>query len=311
MPRLYLTSAELKEGPLGYSMAGPINALSVAALDKLLFRASERVDGFCKRRLQTIGSTTISGSSTILAGSTSLPVVSTLTFDNKDEQAVTIGTGGTQETILVQSGGVSVSSFTSPYPGTLTLDTPTQFNHSAGESVVGIYKEVTEAGGVSSGDSFSNSLMTQQAQIAQAHHPHINFNNLTRVVWLRNSPIISISGIEHAYSFINGYQALPGNVTAQNSHDGWYRFNTGLVITPEGLLRTTYLGGYLVVPDDVKQATMHYAADLLQQFINPGGAIETRQGKVAFRYSSGQRAKSPNVETAEDILKQGKYRRMV
>src|SRR5438874_2506649 len=155
MPRLYLSSAELKESVLGYSMAGPINALSAAALDKLLFRASERVDGFCKRRLQTIGSTTISGSSTIVAGSTSLPIVSTLTFDNKDEQAVTIGTGGTQETILIQSGGVSVTSFTSPYPGTLTLDTPTQFNHSVGESVVGIYKEVTEAGGVSSGDSFS------------------------------------------------------------------------------------------------------------------------------------------------------------
>src|SRR6266568_9108848 len=180
MPRLYLTSAELKESVLGYSMSGPINALSAAALDKLLFRSSERVDGFCKRRLQTIGSTTISGSSTIVAGSTSVPVASTLTFDNKDEQAVTIGTGGTQETILVQSGGVSVSSFTSPYPGTLTLDTPTAFNHAAGESVVGIYKEVTEAGGVSSGDSFSSSLVSQQAQIAQAHQPKINFNNLTR-----------------------------------------------------------------------------------------------------------------------------------
>jgi len=311
MPRLYLTSAEVKESVLGYSMAGPINALSAAALDKLLFRASERVDSFCKRRLQTIGSTTISGSSTIVAGSTSLPVVSTLTFDNKDEQAVTIGSGGTQETILIQSGGVTVTNPSFPYSGTLTLDTPTQFNHAVSEAVVGIYKEVTEAGGVSSGDSFSNSLMTQQAQIAQAHHPHINFNNLTRVVWLRNSPIISISGIEHAYSFLNSYQSLPGNVTAQNSHDGWYRFNTGLVITPEGFLRTTYLGGYLTVPDDVKQATMYYAADLLQQFINPGGAIETRQGKVSFKYSSGQRAKSPNVESAEGILKDGKYRRMV
>ncbi len=311
MPRLYLTSAELSESPLGYSMAGPIGALSASALSKLLFRASERVDGFCKRRLQAIGSTTISSNSTIAAGSTSLPVLSTLTFDNKDEQAVTIGSGGSQETILIQSGGVQISSYTSPYPGILTLDTPTQFDHAVGESVVGVYKEVTEAGGVSSGDSFSSSLVSQQAQIAQAHQPKINFNNLTRVVWLRNSPIISISGIEHAYSFTNGYQSLPSNVTAQNSHDGWYRFNTGLVITPEGLLRTTYLGGYLVVPDDVKQACMHYAADLLQQFINPGGAIETRQGKVSFRYSSGQRAKSPNVEEAEGILKDGKYRRIV
>src|SRR6266702_8922544 len=138
MPRLYLTSAELKESVLGYSMAGPINAFSASALDKLLFRASERVDGFCKRRLQTIGSTTISGSSTITSGSTSLPVVSTLTFDNKDEQAVTIGSGGTQETILIQSGGVTVTNPSFPYSGTLTLDTPTQFNHAVSEAVVGI-----------------------------------------------------------------------------------------------------------------------------------------------------------------------------
>jgi hypothetical protein len=311
MPRLYLTSAELKESVLGFSMAGPIGALTAAALDKLLFRASERVDGFCKRRIQTIGSTTISGASTITAGSTSLPVVSTLTFDNKDEQAVTIGTGGSQETVLIQSGGVSITAYTSPYPGTLTLDTPTQFNHAVGEAVVGIYKEVTEAGGVSSGDSFSESILTQQAQIAQAHQPAINLRNLTRVVWLRNSPIISISGIEHAYSFLNSYQAVTGNIMIPNAHDGWYRFSSGIVITPEGLMRTTYLGGYLVAPDDVKQATMYYAADLLQQFINPGMAIETRQGKVAFKYATGNRPKSPNVEAAEGILKDGKYRRIV
>src|SRR6266566_4866071 len=114
MPRLYLTSTELKEGPLGYSMAGPINALSASALDKLLFRASERVDSFCKRRLQTIGSTTISGILTITVGSIFIPVVSTLNFDNKDEQAVTLGSGGNQETILIQSGGVTVTNTDSP-----------------------------------------------------------------------------------------------------------------------------------------------------------------------------------------------------
>ena len=311
MPRLYLTSAELKESALGYSMAGPIGALSAAALDKLLFRASARVDGFCKKRVQCIGSTTISGASTITAGSTSLPIVSTLTFDNLDEQAVTIGSGGTQETILIQSGGVAVTNSASPYAGTLTLDTPTTHDHAAGEAVVGVYKEITEAGGVSSADDFSLSLQTQAAQIAEAHMPHINLRNLTRIVWLRNSPLISIKGIEHSYSFINTYQAITGNVTSQHAHDGWYRFNTGMVITPEGMLRTTYLGGYLTIPDDVKEATMYYAADLLQQFINPSGAISSRQGKVAYTYSSGAKTKTPNVEAAEGILKDGKYRRTV
>src|SRR5207247_11051866 len=203
------------------------------------------------------------------------------------------------------------SNFTSPYPGILTLNTPTQFDHSPGDAVVGVYKEVTEAGGVSSSDAFSDSLLTQQAQIARAHMPHINLKNLTRVVWLKNSPIISISGIEHAYSFTNFYQQVTGNVTAQNAHDGWYRFNVGMVVTPEGLIRTTYLGGYTLVPDDVKEAAMYYAADLLHQATNPGNAIEIQRGKVRFKYASGNRAKSPNVEAAEQILKDGKYRRMV
>src|SRR6266702_1829431 len=110
-PRLYLSPNERLEMPIGVGLASSISALGTNVIDKLLSRASVRCDSECKRRLQAPGSTTLSQPAS--PGATQISVSSTLTLDELDEQAVQIGTGSTQETILIKPGGVTVTNWAS------------------------------------------------------------------------------------------------------------------------------------------------------------------------------------------------------
>lgn len=288
MPRLYLTPGELAEMPLGIGLQSSLNQLGAGVLDKLLFRASQRCDSFCQKRLGAPQTTTLAAN--VSAGATSISVASTLGWDNLAEQAVILNPGGaTQETILIQPGGVTITPtagvVVAPYPGTLTLATGCVYGHSTGETIQGCYMEVTEAGSSSSSDPYTESLQTQAMQLALAHLPPAR-TALTRVIFLKNYPIISIQNIEHAFSFVNQFNKIDLSIETIVPTEGWYRFNVGTVILREGIMRTTYTGGYQTVPDDIKEACSYFVADEMERMSNPFGAISLTLGKKSQRWEA-------------------------
>lgn len=285
MGRLYLTPTEMQQTPIGIALANQIGQLAPGVLDQLLFRASERVDSACKKRIGAPLSTTV-GTGGIAAGGTTLPVASTLGFDNLDEQCVILDTGAAQEIIPILPGGVTVSSFTAPYPGTLALAQPTQFAHAFGAPVVGCYQEVTEAGKSSSSDIYAEAF-TQEAQIALAHAPMMARGaDFTRLVFLKHYPIVSIAKVEHSYSFDNVYIGIDASSVAIDATAGTYKFRIGTVVIPQGLIRTTYTAGRTAIPDDLKTAASYFLADQLLAFANPYGAIEVQMGKRRQKFLS-------------------------
>jgi hypothetical protein len=172
-----------------------------------------------------------------------------------------------------------------------------------------LYKETTEAGGSSSSDPYAQIMLTQEAEIAYAHMPSMSQGGLTRVIFLKAYPIINILAIEHAFSFATQFNAV--DVTAQIPvpSEGLYRFSPGTMILREGLVRTTYTGGYQSIPDDIKEATSLFFAVQMRLLANPYGAIEQLLGKRKTRWAASGGDKDPLVEEACRKLK--KYRRSV
>ncbi len=313
MPRVYLTPAELQEMPLGVALSSQIGQLNPGVLDKLLARVSRRVDGYCEKRIQAPGTTTLSGN--VSAGASSISVASTLTLDNLAEQAVILDSGlGTQETALIQPGGVTVSAWNSPYPGTLALAAPLQFSHSSGATCQYVYQEVNETKRASMADPYSEALQSQAAQLALAHLPPVHVG-LNRIQFVNHYPIINVLLVEHAYSFDTTYNliyqsgnsAFTGGIIIEPTA-GFYRYRVGTVVIPEGFTRTTYTGGYEAVPDDVKLACAYLLTDELAVFANPYGAVDSSMGKRRQSWAM-QQGKTPNVVRAEAILEA--YRRTV
>ncbi len=320
MPRLYLTTAELPQFPVYIGWANQINALPTGAIDAMLARCSQRADDFCGKRLGAPGSTTLSGS--VSAGATSINVASTLTLDQLAEQAVILDMGlGTQETALIEPGGVTVNSpWASPYPGTLQLATPLQFGHSTGATVTYVYQEVDETGRASMSDPYSEALMSQAAQLALAHLPPVHVG-LNRIQFLKNYPIINVLRVEHAYSFTTDYNLIynssdptfSGGIIIEPT-SGFYRYKIGSVVIPEGFTKTTYTAGLVNISDSIKLACASYLAAELVMFINFYGASTLRQEavEVSFARYGGGKDKTPVaafIADAEALLKP--YRRIV
>ncbi len=305
MPRLYVSPSELNSMPVGIALANQIGQLGPGVLDQLLFRASAQVDNACRKRIGAPQTTTV-GTGGITAGGMLLPVASTLGYDNLAEQAVIVDSGGLQETIPLAPGGVTVSNFTAPYPGTLALAAPAAFSHSSGATVVGCYREVDEAGKSSSSDVYAEAF-TQEAQIALAHIPMLaKGSDFTRLVFLKSYPISTIYEIEHAYSFDNEYIQIDQTSVAIDPMAGFYRFRIGTIVIPQGLVRTTYVAGLASVPDDLKEATTYYLADQMAVFFNAAGVVESSMGKrrQVFLTKDG---KTYNQVRAENIC--ARYRR--
>ncbi len=320
MPRIYLTASEAQEMPVGIALSAQIAQLPSGVLDKLLARVSQRADNYVHKRLGAPGSTTLSGS--VSAGATSITVSSTLSLDNLAEQAVILDMGlGTQETALIQPGGVTVNSpWASPYPGTLALATPLQFGHSNGASVTYVYQEVDETGRASMSDPYSEALQSQAAQLALAHLPPVHVG-LNRIQFLKNYPIITVYTVFHSYSFDTTYNLIynssdptyNGQIIIEPTA-GFYRYRVGTVVLPEGFTQTTYSAGLLNISDDIKLACANYLAEELTVFTNPYGASTLRQEavEVAFARYGGGKNKAPVslfVAQAEELLKP--YRKIV
>jgi hypothetical protein len=312
VPRLYLSQAELNASPIAIGLSGFLATASAQTIMTTLFRASARVDAFCHRRIGLPGVTTVdvAGAS---SGSTVLAVASLLGFDNRDEQAVFVGSGATLELVPVVAGGVQIASYVSPFNGSLQLATPLQFTHFAGEPVVGVYYEVREMGSSSSTDVYAEAFLTQQAQMAQAHAPMIarGMGFLARTVFLRNYPIASIKNVEASYSYENEYFQLDATAVSLEPNAGYYNLPLGSPVLEGSYVRTTYTGGYAVVPDEVKEAAMYYAADEFTLLNTNYAQMYTRitQGKRTVQMANpNARGKSMFEQRAENILMDGGFK---
>jgi len=313
MVRLYVTPQEVAQSALGIGLSSSLAQFAPGVIDRMLHQASMRADSFCEKRLQAPGSTTLSASAS--AGDTTISVTSTLTLDELDEQACIIDTGGVQETQDIVPGGVTLASaptgIITPYPGTITLAAPLQFGHASGAKVQFCYKEITEAGTASQSDPYSEALQTQAAQLALAHLPAVQVG-LTRITFLKSYPIQTIYTVEASYSFDTTYNLVYSNSDTTYAGgiiveptSGWFRYRTGTVITPQGMIRTKYVGGYQTIPDDVKRAVILLFAEDIEALINPYRLKSMTQGKLSRSWDTKYR----NVDEAERILK--RYKRSV
>lgn len=305
MPRLYLSPSDFQNSAEALTFPAQISRLSAVsgALDQLLARASRRVDLYCKKRVLQPGTTTVAVN--IVAGALSVQVSSTLNFDNGQEQAIQIGSDGTQEIIPLAPGGVQVSSWTSPYPGTLTFAQPCAYAHAANELVVGLYQEVSTVGSSGSSDVYSESLLelNQAAQLARAHAPQFDTSGLTRDIFLKQYPIIQLYRIEHMLPIDTSYETLDQNQVGIHPSAGYLRLPIGSFVLPEGLFRSTYTAGYQYASEEVQQATALYAADILQNMLT-FGAAQSQQGKLKLVAGQPTQYKSRFVQSAEEILSQ-------
>lgn len=312
MARMYLSVSDFLATTQAITFSFQITQVQAqsGAMDRLLARASKRVDAYARKRICQAGTTAI-GAGGISQGATSLPVASTLGFDNGQEQAVIIGSGGTQETLPLAPGGVNVTSWSSPYPGTLTLAQPTTYSHLAGEAVQGCYQEVSTVGSSGSSDVYSESVLAlnQAAQLAQAHAPHFDTSGLTRIIFLKCYPIVPpILKMEHMLPIDSQYSTLDASQVGIQPAAGYLRLPIGSFVLPEGLFRTTYKAGFVYPPDDIQQATALYAADELQKMMN-FGAFERQTGKTRGKYATDKDNKSMYELQAQDLIDSGNYRR--
>ncbi|HET8911891.1 MAG TPA: hypothetical protein VFN23_10530 [Ktedonobacteraceae bacterium] len=308
MPRLYLSTTDFLATTEALTFPAQMARLQnvAGALDMLLARASRRVDGFCKKRIGQPGQTTIVVGGGISAGATLISLTSTLGFDNGQEQAILLNPGGgTQEIVLLVPAPVQVSNWSSPYPGSLKLAQGTLYPHSAGEVVQGLYQEVSTVGSSGSSDIYSESLLelNQAAQLARAHAPQFDTSGLTRVIFLKQYPIIALYRIEHMLPIDTTYETLDQSQVGIQPSAGYLRLPIGSFVLPEGLFRSTYTAGFQYASEEVQQATALYAADLLQNMLT-FGAAQSQQGKLRLVAGQTTQYKSRYVQAAEEILSQ-------
>ncbi len=311
MPRMYIAAADFALYPAALAFpfqVAQLTAVGSGALDRMLARASRRVDGYCKKRIGAPGNTTV-GTGGIAAGATVLPVASTLGFDGGQEEALILGTGGTQEILPVVPGGIAVTSWVAPYPGTITLASPAAYSHLAGESVAGCYQEVSTVGSSGSSDAYSDELimLSQEAQIAAAHAPFATVD-LTRVIFLKQYPILSLYAMEYMLPIDTVYQSLAVSNVGISPASGYLRLPLGSFVLPNGLIKTTYSAGFQFVPDEVQQATAWYAADELQTIISHG-AVQMQQVKQRGVYATKKDGVSLFEQRAQNLLDRANLKR--
>jgi hypothetical protein len=293
VPRLYLTPVELNELPLGVGLQGYISQLGMGVLDKMLIRASQVCDSFCQRRLGAPQSSTLALAAS--PGATMISATSTLGYDNLSDQVVIVGTGGTQEIMEIVSGGVAITTYTLPYPGTIALTSPLLYSHAQGETIVGNYQEVDEVETLPTTNPFRNSFELYSSGPALSSFPYEC--SFAHVVFLDQYPIMSISLIEYATNYSSIFS--PVTSTPQIMNDaGWYRFGVSGTFWRDGLIRTTYMGGYQNIPEDIKIACSYYFAAEIEQIVNPFSAASTHMGKHSLSFSF----KGKHTAAAQEIL---------
>jgi hypothetical protein len=306
-----MSVAELETTPLFFSLQTRLAALPPGSIDQLIARASARCDNFTKRRLGASGSTTLLAS--VMAGSTTISVTSTLGWDDRDEQAVLIGTGADQELIPLAPGGIALTSMISPYPGTMTLAQPLANAHTIGEPVVGYFQELSTLSHASNEDPFQEAY-TQEAQLAQMHAPALAQGmDLTRLIFMKAYPLQSIYSVYYTYSYDTIYYQLPTSAIVTMNPYGWLRVRLGTVLTPGGNVKVTYQGGYATIPDEIKRAVLSYIKDEAKDLIDPWGTVNQTLGKQSrnFRTTGKSGAGTISVAVADAEHELARYVRKV
>ena len=171
--RLYLSAADFAETAMGAYWASVATDIQIA---RALANASRRVDSLVGYHLGLNGATTLSAPASI--GDTALQVTSTLGFDAGAEASIQLDAANTLETPNIT--GVTVSTWGTPYPGTLQLATPLVASHLSGAVVQGFTQDTRIVRGRSSAQSDWDSALTQEAQMAIAHAPHDQGSDLVR-----------------------------------------------------------------------------------------------------------------------------------
>lgn len=282
MPRQYLAPTDFAAHPLGIALGA--GGLQAGVLDRALFRASQRVDKFCRRKLGYPSPTTLSTG--VAAGASQLQLVSSLGFDGTPDTVVQIGTGATQETLRV-AGLTNVLATPAPYAGTLTLypGVVTQYAHNQNEPVQQLYYEQQnpQTSATSKQDQYFD--FTQAGQIAEAHAPKLGLGENVRVVFVRNYPILQVVAFSVAYPWANVLDpGTPSDLFIENM-EGWVRFPIGYFIPPDSVVHLTYTAGYMTLPDDVQQAVLLETAAELAWSANPYNASSMRIGSESMTFA--------------------------
>lgn len=303
MPRQYVSVSDFATHPIG--IAANVGSLPDGVADKLLFRASARVDRHCRHKFGVPGSTTLANASAV--GASALSLTGSLGIDGTPDTLVLIGTGPTQESARVGSlGNIGVAA---PYPATLGLfpGVTTQFAHAAGEPVVAYYYEQhnLQGGATNPDDQYFD--FTQAGQIAAMHAPRMGMANNVRVFFLKHAPILQVIAYAIAYPWANVLDpGSPSDLFIANA-EGWVRLPVGYFAPPDSVAHVTYSAGYLSVPDDVQEAVILEAATELGFGTNYLGAAQFRRGDYMVEFTPRTPARDGTIKNllssrAESLL---------
>ena len=161
-------------------------------------------------------------------------------------------------------------------------------------------------------DNFLQYTLPVETIIGEQNEASVSTDGNLKVFTLKK-PIISISAI----SLKSGEYDLDLpllNPSGNPLYDISFRKNC-VVCSSQSLYQVrgyshyskiTYTAGYLVIPDDIKDAVGLIAKDIYNRASNPLGAQSMSQGGISVSFSKSNRfesrAKSANLELAEEIL---------
>lgn len=280
--RLYLSLADFTDTAIGTYWTSKLGATTIA---RSLARGSRAADTIIRGHLGQPGVTTLAAS--VSPGATTLSLASVVNIDGGD----VVDLGGGQERIQVS--GVQVTSWTAPYPGIVTLMTPTSNGYSSGAAVQGMYRERWSARGGSTNTMELSGPLTQEGQTAQAHAPEAGYTDLVRTIFLGATPVSQLETVAVVYRFGGTPVYLTTVNLALNVLQGWYRLPLGMYVPQGSDIETTYLGGYGFLPDDAQQAVGLLAADDLATS-NPMLALGFTQTKTADQAVSAVIVRDPS-----------------
>lgn len=291
--RQYLTPAQFQSHPLAQTggwVFGTMPVFQPGVLEGMIDRACARVDAMCNRRFGKPGVTTLAAAVTI--GSNLLPLTSTINLDDFPNVILQVGSGANLE--FVQGGTYIQTQPVAPFGGLVSLyhGSAFQYNHSAGEPVVGYWYEQQEITGGSTNSSDADWDLSQQGQIAQAHAPRGVGSNV-REVFLRGYPIQFIQGFSMVYPWTNGVNVGDPTGLFINYAEGHIRFPIGYFAPNTTVVWPVYIGGYQQVPAEVQSAVIFALAGELAIARNPYGAQSVSSGVRSASWGQGKRG--PNM----------------
>jgi hypothetical protein len=303
MPRLYLKMSDLLMDPImqvGGWAVGTTSMLSEDVVNGLIAAACARLDMATNRRLMLPGITTLSGN--VLAGATSIPVTSAVNLDGTPLLALLIGTGGTQEMVMVDS--LTITTWRTPIPATVNLipGTSLTYPHSAGDPVVAYAVEHIQERGSSTSPSDQYFDLTQEGQLAAAHAPRASMGASARYVFLNAFPVQQIYSASIIYPWSNQGNPFPPSDLYIAPSEGYCRFPVGYYVPQDSTIVMTYRGGYGTLPEDLRRAVILEVTGQLALSRNPYGAQSVGSGVRHVSWGTGKRNRANLLsEEASDI----------